>query len=60
VLAKTEYQVNIADGQLRFVGTRDGSIAEARMLAERLYVNVWLTEDRIHFMWLASYRPRRL
>ena len=37
--------------------THDQAIASGRELAERLHVDVWLTEDHCHFLLIASFRP---
>jgi hypothetical protein len=36
--------------------THDQAIASGRELAEKLQVDVWLTEDLCHFLLIASFR----
>jgi general stress protein YciG len=59
VSATTEYDVSIVPGSPRLVGaTHDRAVAVGRDLAEQSRVDAWLTEDRTHFLRIASYRPR--
>ncbi len=37
----------------------DAAVEKARERARELAVDAWLTEDGIHFMRLASFRPQR-
>jgi hypothetical protein len=39
--------------------THDAAIQKARELAEDLRVDLWLSEDHIHFLRLASYGDSR-
>lgn len=36
--------------------THDAAVAQARELGQTRCVDVWLTEDHIHFLKIASYR----
>ena len=54
--ATTEYDVSIVPGPMFLCGTHQVATAKACDLAHQLRVDAWLTEDRTHFMRLASHR----
>jgi hypothetical protein len=54
--ATTEYDVSVVPGPLVLCGTHRVATAKARDLALELRVDAWLTEDRTHFLRLASHR----
>jgi len=56
LLATTDYDVSIVPGPFFLCGTHHVATAKARDLAQQLRVDAWLTEDRTHFMRLASHR----
>jgi hypothetical protein len=55
--ATIEHEISVVPDppQLAY-GSQHAAVAKARDLAERLRVDAWLTEDRTHFMRIASYR----
>jgi hypothetical protein len=57
---RVEHEVSIVPGQAEFVcPTHDKAIAQAQELARQRHVDVWLTEDHIHVLKIASYRGDR-
>jgi hypothetical protein len=57
--ATPEHSITIMPGSLHeHCPTRTIAIARASELARKLQVDVWLTEDQTHFLYLASYRAR--
>jgi hypothetical protein len=56
--ASVEHAICIVpDLSYQICRTHDVAVASGRALAERLRVDVWLTEDHCHFLRLASFRP---
>lgn len=57
VSATTNYAITIVGERSQLQMMRhDQAIAHARALGEQRKVDVWLTEDRLHFMPLALHR----
>lgn len=56
--ATVEYDVMVMPRQAVLCARRDVAVAKGRELAERLGVDLWLTQDHTHFLRLASYRDR--
>jgi hypothetical protein len=46
----------IPDAETVVRGSHDVAVAGGRELAQRLGVDLWLTEDHIHFLRLATHR----
>jgi hypothetical protein len=56
-LAENEHEISIVPKPAHLVGaTHNLAVAKGCELAESLQVDVWLTEDHIHFLKLASHR----
>lgn len=54
--ATTEYDVSMVPNHSHMCARHDMAVANGRELAERLGVDLWLTQDHTHFLRLASYR----
>lgn len=54
--ATVEYVVSIVPDQPHLSSNHDTAVAKGRALAERLGVDLWLTQDHTHFVRLASFR----
>jgi hypothetical protein len=58
-LALVEYEMGIVPYEPHIAWpTYDVAVARGHELAGRLHVDLWLTEDHIHFLQLGSYRPQ--
>jgi hypothetical protein len=56
--ATVDYDVIVVPRHPVLCARRDVAVAKGRDLAERLGVDLWLTQDHTHFLKLASYRDR--
>jgi len=57
--ATPEHSIAIVSGSMHeCCPTRTVALARASELARELKVDVWLTEDQTHFMYVESYRTR--
>jgi len=54
--ATVDYEVSIVPNRSRMSARHDVAVAKGQELAERLGVDLWLTQDHTHFLRLASYR----
>jgi hypothetical protein len=54
--ATVDYDVIVMPHRAVLCARHDVAVAKGRELAERLHVDLWLTQDQTHFLRLASYR----
>jgi hypothetical protein len=59
--ATQAYAVSIVPGPAQIsTASRDQAVKKAREYAAEMQMNVWYTEDHIHYLRLAEYRARAL
>jgi len=56
--ATVDYDVSVVPHHAHLCARHDDAVAKGKELAERLGVDLWLTQDQTHFLKLASYRGR--
>jgi hypothetical protein len=56
--ATVDYDVIVMPRHAVLCARHDVAVAKGRELAERLGVDLWLTQDHTHFLKLASYREQ--
>ncbi|HEV8346324.1 MAG TPA: hypothetical protein VGQ16_07110 [Vicinamibacterales bacterium] len=54
--ATVDYDVIVVPHHAVLCARHDVAVAKGQELAERLGVDLWLTQDHTHFLRLASYR----